>query len=63
MGKWLMYLYLAIATYCIVFVFISLKEEAYQLSVLLLFLALFNLALFTIFRKEVKRRKMKSIMG
>jgi nicotinamide riboside transporter PnuC len=57
MGKFLMYLYLLVAVYCLVNVYLSYKAQAYQLTILMLFLTFINLVLFTIFRKEVKRRQ------
>jgi hypothetical protein len=56
MGKLLMYLYLVIALYCFAVVLVSFQAQAYQHMIFLLFLALFNLGLFKLFRKEVKRR-------
>jgi nicotinamide riboside transporter PnuC len=63
MGKFLMYLYLVVAVYCLVNVFLSFEAEAYQLTVLMLFLTFINLVLFTIFRKDVKRRQIGGFQG
>lgn len=63
MGKFLMYLYLVIAFYCFINVFFSVQAEAYQLTILMVFLTSINLILFTLFRKEVKRRQMGSLQG
>ncbi|HYK73216.1 MAG TPA: hypothetical protein VEV44_08860 [Pseudoneobacillus sp.] len=60
MGKLLMYLYLVIALYCFVNVFLTVQAHAYQHTFLMVVLAFFNLALFTLFRKEVKRRQINS---
>jgi nicotinamide riboside transporter PnuC len=57
MGRFLMYLYLLVAVYCLVNVYLSFEAQAYQLTFLMLFLTFINLVLFTIFRKEVKRRQ------
>jgi nicotinamide riboside transporter PnuC len=63
MGKFLMYLYLLVAVYCLVNVYLSYKVQAYQLTILMLFLTFINLVLFTIFRKEVKRRQSVMFKG
>jgi nicotinamide riboside transporter PnuC len=57
MGKFLMYLYLVVACYCVANVFLSIQAEAYQLTILMVFLTFINLILFSIFRKDVKRRQ------
>ncbi|HLO11411.1 MAG TPA: hypothetical protein VK190_04065 [Pseudoneobacillus sp.] len=61
MGKFLMYLYLAIASYCLVNIYLSIREQAYQYTLLMVFLTFINLILFTVFRKEVKRHKIGSL--
>lgn len=63
MGKFLMYLYLMVAVYCLVNVYLSLEAQAYQLTILMLFLTFINLVLFTIFRKDVKRRQIRGVQG
>jgi nicotinamide riboside transporter PnuC len=63
MGKFLMYLYLTVAGYCIINVYLSFEAQAYQLTILMLFLTFINLVLFSIFRKDVKRRQIGRIQG
>jgi hypothetical protein len=61
MGKFLMYLYLMIAFYCIANVFYSVHTQSYQLTILMAFLSFINLVLFGLFRKEAKRRQIRSL--
>jgi nicotinamide riboside transporter PnuC len=61
MGKFLMYLYLLVAVYCLINVYLSFEAQAYQLTILMLFLTFMNLVLFTIFRKDVKRQEIRVI--
>jgi nicotinamide riboside transporter PnuC len=61
MGKFLMYLYLTVAVYCLINVYLSFEAQVYQLTILMLFLTFINLVLFTIFRKDVKRRQIVGI--
>ncbi|CAG9608756.1 hypothetical protein NEOCIP111885_02473 [Pseudoneobacillus rhizosphaerae] len=61
MGKFLMYLYLTVAVYCLINVYLSFEAQAYQLTFLMLFLTFINLVLFTIFRKEVKRQQIRLV--
>jgi hypothetical protein len=61
MGKFLMYLYLVIGLYCFVNVYLTVQAQAYQLTILMVFLAFINFVLFTIFRKDVKRRQIRGL--
>jgi nicotinamide riboside transporter PnuC len=63
MGKFLMYLYLLVAVYCLVNVYMSFKAQTYQLTILMMFLTFINLVLFTIFRKDDKSRQIRGIQG
>lgn len=63
MGKFLMYLYLMVTVYCLVNVYLSFEAQAYQLTILMLFLTFINLVLFIIFRKDVKRRQIRGVQG
>ncbi|BCJ87513.1 hypothetical protein [Effusibacillus dendaii] len=63
MGKFLTTMYLVIAFYCIVSAFLAAQVHEYQHTMLSFFLAVFNLAIFAIFRKDSKRPKLKLILG
>jgi Ni,Fe-hydrogenase I cytochrome b subunit len=62
-GKLLMYFYLAVSVYCVVSGFLALYSHGFQHAVLSLFLAVFNFAMFSLFRKEGKLPKLKLIRG
>jgi hypothetical protein len=62
MGKILMYLYLLIAIYCLTNVIWSIKAQAYQLTVLMVFLTCINFVLFTLFHKDTKRKQFRKLV-
>ncbi|CAM3735735.1 hypothetical protein [Mesobacillus zeae] len=63
MGKLLTYFYLTIAGYCVVSVFLTIASHQYQHTILSLFLLMFNVALFMIFRKEGRVPQLRLIKG
>jgi hypothetical protein len=62
-GKLLMYFYLTVGVYCVVSGFLALYSHGFQHAVLSLFLAVFNFAMFSLFRKEGKLPRLKLIKG
>lgn len=63
MGKLLMYFYLIVGLYCLVSGFMALISHGFQHAVLSLFLAAFNFAMFSLFRKECKLPRLRLING
>ncbi|MBT2692037.1 MULTISPECIES: hypothetical protein [Bacillaceae] len=63
MGKLLMYFYLIVGLYCLVSGFLALLSHGFQHAVLSLFLAAFNFAMFSLFRKEGKLPRLRLIKG
>jgi hypothetical protein len=62
-GKLLMYFYLIVGLYCLVSGFLALLSHGFQHAVLSLFLAAFNFAMFSLFRKEGKLPRLRLIKG
>lgn len=63
MGKLLMYFYLTVGIYCIVSGFLAVVSHGFQHAVLSLFLAIFNFAMFSLFKKEGKMPRLRLIKG
>lgn len=63
MGKLLMYFYFIVGLYCLVSGFLALLSHGFQHAVLSLFLAAFNFAMFSLFRKEGKLPRLRLIKG
>ncbi|MCM3126010.1 hypothetical protein QNH36_12115 [Mesobacillus sp. AQ2] len=63
MGKLLMYFYLTIGIYCLVSGFLAVVSHGFQHAVLSLFLAIFNFAMFSLFKKEGKMPRLRLIKG
>lgn len=63
MGKLLTYFYLTVGIYCLLSGFLALMSHGFQHSVLSIFLAFFNFAMFTLFRKERRLPKLRLIKG
>ncbi|WP_144481425.1 hypothetical protein [Cytobacillus oceanisediminis] len=63
MGKLLMYFYLTVGIYCIVSGFLAVVSHGFQHAVLSLFLAVFNFAMFSLFKKEGKMPRLRLIKG
>ncbi|WP_423410594.1 hypothetical protein AABM38_11980 [Heyndrickxia sp. MSNUG] len=63
MGKLLMYFYLVVSIYCFVSGFLALYTHGFQHAVLSLFLAVFNYAMFSLFKKEGKLPRLRVIKG
>ncbi|WP_226084926.1 hypothetical protein [Mesobacillus sp. S13] len=63
MGKLLLYFYLIVGLYCLVSGFLALASHGFQHAVLSLFLAAFNFAMFSLFRKEGKLPRLRLIKG
>jgi hypothetical protein len=62
-GKLLMYFYLTIGIYCLVSGFLAVVSHGFQHAVLSLFLAIFNFAMFSLFKKEGKMPRLRLIKG
>jgi len=62
-GKLLMYFYFIVGLYCLVSGFLALLSHGFQHAVLSLFLAAFNFAMFSLFRKEGKLPRLRLIKG
>jgi hypothetical protein len=62
-GKLLMYFYLIVGLYCLVSGFLALYSQGFQHAVLSLFLAAFNFAMFSLFRKEGMLPRLRLIKG
>jgi hypothetical protein len=58
-----MYFYLTVGVYCVVSGFLALYSHGFQHAVLSLFLAVFNFAMFSLFKKEGKLPRLKLIKG
>ncbi|GAE47392.1 hypothetical protein JCM21738_4370 [Mesobacillus boroniphilus JCM 21738] len=58
-----MYFYLIVGLYCLVSGFLALLSHGFQHAVLSLFLAAFNFAMFSLFRKEGKLPRLRLIKG
>lgn len=63
MGKLLMYFYLIVGIYCIVSGFLAVFSHGYQHAILSLFLAIFNFAMFSLFKKEGRLPRFRLIKG
>jgi hypothetical protein len=62
-GKLLMYFYLTVGIYCLVSGFLAAVSHGFQHAVLSLFLAIFNFAMFSLFKKEGKMPRLRLIKG
>lgn len=58
-----MYFYLTIGIYCLVSGFLAVVSHGFQHAVLSLFLAIFNFAMFSLFKKEGKMPRLRLIKG
>ncbi|RDU38748.1 hypothetical protein DRW41_04090 [Neobacillus piezotolerans] len=63
MGRILKFFYLALGVYCLLSVFVLMFKHEYQQMVLSFFLALFNLGLFSLFKKEGSVPQLRLIRG
>lgn len=58
-----MYFYLVVSIYCFVSGFLALYTHGFQHAVLSIFLAVFNYAMFSLFKKEGKLPRLRVIKG
>ncbi|WP_059170290.1 hypothetical protein [Bacillus sp. FJAT-27445] len=63
MGRILKFFYLALGFYCLVSVFVQGYKHEYQQMVLSFFLALFNVGLYSLFKKEGSVPQLRMIKG